>query len=194
MRRVCRIIVVGEGWRDSRFARSFFEAANIDPRKLETRVNPGGSGHDWVKREFVEAVAAVQCFREGRGVVGLLDEDGQGVAHRRGAVNARLTERDLPLLDAADGRCLLLPMRNLETWLYWLEGQRSGQAWPVDENTDYKHSTPAGIARLKLDDVCRPAGEYLHTLNHLAPPAGCPAMLADALQQLRHFVAATSRG
>src|SRR5712672_3290304 len=109
MARVFKIILVCEGWRDSRFARAFLESAGVDTRKIDLKVNPGGSGHDYVKREFVEAVAELERFREGRGVLGLLDEDGQGVETRRREITTQLTQRGLPLLDAAEGRCLLLP-------------------------------------------------------------------------------------
>lgn len=189
MSRVCRIILVCEGWRDSRFARGFL-SESVHARKIENKVNPGGSGHDWVKNEFVEAVADLQRFREGRGVLGLLDEDGQGLANRRREVTEKLAARNLPPLDDADGRCLLLPMRNLETWLYWLESQSNGRGWSINESDDYKNNRPAGISDKDTDGICGRAGVYLHTLNHTSLPAGCPPMLAEALRQLRTFLKA----
>ena len=171
MSRVCRIVLVCEGWRDSRFARSFLEAS-VDPRKIEDRRNPGGSGHDWVKDEFVEGIADLQRFREGRGVLGLLDEDGQGVANRRKEVAKRLAERDLPPLADNAGRCLLLPTRNLETWLYWLESQRNGRGWVINEEDDYKTKRPAGISDKETDGFCRPAGAYLHSEPNQKGPGG----------------------
>src|SRR5438445_13170724 len=117
MTRVCRIILVCEGWRDSAFARGFLAASGIDSRSVEPKVNPGGSGHDWVKRKFVEEVANLARFSEGRGVLGLIDEDGQGVADRECLVAEGLAARNLPAIGASDGRCLLVPARNLEPWL-----------------------------------------------------------------------------
>lgn len=187
MSRVCEIVLVCEGWRDSRFARSFLEAAGVDPRKIDPKVNPGGSGHDWVKAEFVEAITDLKRFREGHGVLGLLDEDGCGVAKRRGEITKRLTERGFTL-NAASGRCLLLPARNIETWLYWLEGQRTGQAWGINETDNYKTNRPPGVSEKQTNGFCSSAGAYLHTLNDRALPSGCPPMLADALQQLRAFL------
>jgi hypothetical protein len=188
MSRVCSIVLVCEGWRDSRFARSFLEAANIDARKIDVRQNRKGSGHDWVKTEFVEAVAEIQRFREGHGVLGLLDEDGQGVSQRRGDIARRLSELGLPALDAAAGRCLLLPTRNLETWVYWIEARRTGRDWAVNETDDYKMSRMPGVSEKETDLFCRSAGAYLHEMNHLDIPKNCPSMLADALRQLRGFL------
>jgi hypothetical protein len=105
----------------------------------------------------------------------------------------RLRERGLGPISAQDGRCLLLPTRNLETWLYWLTAQRGGFPSNVDETTDYKkEGPPAGLSRIG-NDHCRPAGEYLHTLNHAQTPNGCPLMLGLALGRLREFLNAVRR-
>jgi hypothetical protein len=192
MSRVCRIVLVCEGWRDSAFTRGFLKAAGIS-RGVEPRTNPGGSGHDWVKRTFAEEVADLGRFSEGRGVLGVLDEDGKGSILRESEVAEHLAIRGLPKLAAHEGRCLLLPARNLETWLYWLTGQRRSEHIPVDETADFKAGgPPAGVRRIGNED-CRPAGEFLHTLDHTRLPNGCPAMLREGLTRLRQFLSATRR-
>ena len=188
MSRVSKIILVHEGWRDSAFARGFLGAAGIDGRVIDPRPNPGGSGHDWVKNQFAAEVANLMRFSEGRGVLGLLDEDGKGVAELEHEVEEVLKARSLPPISAQQGRCLLLPTRNLETWLYWLTSQRRGSAMEVDEVTDYKKGGPTGNAPRLRDQDCRPAGEALHRLNHAQPPQGCPPMLVQALGNLRKFL------
>jgi len=190
MSRICRIILVCEGWRDSAFARGFLETAGVG--QVDPHPNPGGCGHDWVKTKFVEEVANLKRFSEGRGVLGLLDEDGQGVRIRLGEVNTRLQAVGLPPLNEVDGRCLLLPTRNIETWLYWLKAQRNGQPVAVDETTNYKSTEPPGVSKISGAD-CRPAGEYLHSLNHAALPTGCPPMLGQSLGRLRAFLNAARR-
>jgi hypothetical protein len=188
MARVCNIILVCEGWRDSAFARGFLESSGN--RKIYPKVNPRGSGHGWVKNQFVEEVANLTRFSEGRGVLGLLDED--GVSERERDIAGVLRDRNLGLLSASDGRCLLLPTRNLETWLYWLKSHQNGTIVSIDETTDFKKQPPTGVAR--IDDVdCRPAGEHLHTLDHTRLPEGCPSMLCKGLAQLREFVDAVRR-
>ena len=186
MSRVSKIILVCEGWRDSAFARGFLTAAGIDGRAIDPRPNPGGSGHDWVKNQFVAEVANLIRFSEGRGVLGLLDEDGKGVTERQREVEEALEARNLALLSAQEGRCLLLPTRNLETWLYWLTALRRGSSLAVDEVTDCKTNRPGDVPRI-LDEDCRPAGAALHKLNHKNPPQGCPPMLVRALGYLREF-------
>ena len=193
MSRVSKIILVHEGWRDSAFPRGFLVAAGVDSRAIESRPNPGGSGHDWVKNQFVGEVANLIRFSEGRGVLALLDEDGKGAAEREREVEEALKVRRLPSISARAGRCLLLPTRNLETWLYWLSAQRRGSPMEVDEVTDYKRDRPPGdVPRIQNAD-CRPAGEALHRLNHAEPPQSCPPMLVRALGYLRAFVNAVRR-
>jgi len=190
MPRVCHIILVCEGQRDSAFARGFLEASGN--RKIYMQVNPKGSGHDWVRSQFVHEVANLTKFSEGRGVLGLLDEDGQGTSERENEIAEALRERNLGAISASDGRCLLLPTRNLETWLYWLKSHQSGTFISIDETTDFKRQPPTGVKRIG-DGDCRPAGEFLHTLDHTRLPEGCPPMLRKGLEQLRDFVVAVRR-
>jgi hypothetical protein len=190
MARVCNIILVCEGWRDSVFARGFLEASGN--RRIHERRNSRGSGHGWVKSQFVAEVASLTRFSEGWGVLGLLDEDGQGASAREKEIEEVLRTQKLDSLSAKDGRCLLLPTRNLETWLYWLKSHQNKTTVSIDEITDYKKQPPTGVMRIENQD-CRPAGEYLHTLDHTQLPEGCPSMLRKGLAQLRDFVKAVSR-
>ena len=189
MTRVCQITLICEDWRQSAFARGFLEKANVGNRVYETR-NPGGSGHDWVKTKFFNEVQNLTRFAEGRGVLGLIDEDGQGVTTREHQVVTPLKELGISL-GPDKGKCLLIPTRNIETWLYWLVGHKNGRSIQVDEITDYKNAPPRGEKIHNHD--CRPAGQYLHSLNHVGLPTGCPSMLMQALDDLREFLKAVRR-
>ena len=160
---------------------------------IDRHENPGGSGHGWVKARFVQEVANLRRFSEGRGVLGLLDEDGQGAGAREQEINVLLMARGLPDISAGDGRCLLLPTRNLETWIYWLRAHQGGVRVEVNETTDYKKTgPPAGLSGISRDD-CSLAGNYLHDLSHSSLPASCPPMLGKALNHLRAFLDAVRR-
>jgi hypothetical protein len=190
MAKVCKIVLVCEGRRDSAFARGFLERSG-NWRILDRR-NQRGSGHSWVRTQFVEEVATLARFAEGWGVLGLLDEDGQGPLARENEIEDDLRARKLGPLSAGEGRCLLLPTRNLETWLYWLKSRQNGAVVSLNETTDFKKQSPIGIAHIE-DRDCRPAGEYLHTLDHTQLPEGCPSMLRKGLANLRDFVNAVRR-
>ena len=192
MSRVCKIILICEGFRDSAFARAFLKEAGIDPRTIEPKTNPRGSGHDWVKAQFIEEVANLNRFAEGRGVLGLLDEDGQGVDVRKKQVADLLQTKNLPAIAPNQGRCLLLPTRNIETWLYWLIARRDNISININQVSNYKTQAPVGMSKI-ADKHCRPAGEYLQTLDHTRLPNGCPLMLAQSLVELRDFLNSVRR-
>lgn len=194
-RRVCSIVVVGEGPADIAFMSGFFDVVNIGNRQRQTRQNPRGKGSafDFVRETLWREVEALQRYREGRGVVGMIDEDGQGVETRRSWVSEFKPAAALPDLDCAGGRCLLIPRRNLETWTYWLNGQRENAPFEVSEEENYKTRKP-GPATRRLDSAdFRAGGRHLATLDHTAPPVGMPPELRNALSSLRGFVSAVRR-
>ena len=189
MARVCRIVLVTEGWEDSAFLKGFFESAGMG-RSITTKENPRseGSGFSFVREIFVDEVYALGRFNEGRGVLALMDEDGQGVENRVSWVADLLASRELPAADCANGRCLLLPKRNLETWVFWLTGARQSQNRNVTETDNYKHCNPVLVS-----SDWRAAGSHLHSLNHTTPPNGMPPELIIALGKLRQFAQAVRR-
>lgn len=64
MARICRIVVVCEGWEDSAFLAGFLENSGIRDG-VESRKNPKGkgSGFDYVRDVFAKEVRALQQFR-----------------------------------------------------------------------------------------------------------------------------------
>ena len=74
--------------------------AGVEARSIDPKTNPGGSGHDWVKTQFAQEAANLAGFAEGRGVLGLLDEDGRGATVRQQEVAGRLRERGLGPISA----------------------------------------------------------------------------------------------
>jgi hypothetical protein len=189
MSRVCTITLVCEGWEDKRLVRAFLDKA-IQAR-VNARPNLMGCGYEWVIKEFVQEVRNLGRFSEGRGVIGVIDEDGLG-SDRRNHINRLLHDQALPDIEASKGRCLLLAIRNIETWAYWLKANRLNQSIEVDEISNYKNAAPDGVEKLKTTDW-RDAGNHLHQLDHTNMPGTCPAGLVLGLQELRAFVQAVRR-
>jgi hypothetical protein len=194
MARVCRIVLVCEGWEDVAFLKGFFTEAGIK-LGIEARKNPRGRGcgFDYVREIFAQEVQLLGRYHEGRGVLAMIDEDGKGVEVRRSSVTSLLEPKDLPRLDCSQGRCLILPKRNIETWIYWLTGAKINDTWQVSETDDYKKTRPAGATRALENEDWRVAGRKLHSINHTTPPAGMPAELLVTLNNLRKFIQAVKR-
>lgn len=187
MARVCRVVVVTEGWEDSAFLTGFLERAGVRNAECIKSPKGRGSGFTFVRETFANEVEALAKFSEGRGVLALMDEDGQGTDVRYSWVSSLLANRNLPAPDCASGRCLMLAKRNIETWVYWLTGARMNEKCQVDEVSNYKNAMPAGASRSLDGKDWRIAGRHLHSLDHTIPPAGMPPELAIALGKLRQF-------
>ena len=191
MARVCRITLVCEGWEDSAFLEGFLASSGINKGIVCTKNPKGkGSGFDYVRKVFAEEVKALSRFQEGRGVLALMDEDGQGIVGRRDWVATQLSGLSLPQVDCKEGRCLILAKRNIETWVYWLTGARLNQDWEVSETENYKNRRPSGASRNLDNKDWREAGRKLQSINQTTPPVGMPPELVSSLGQLRSFVQA----
>lgn len=195
MARVCRIVLVCEGWEDSAFLEGFLGSAGIPDRNIDRKTNPKGkgSGFDHVRKIFAKEVEALNRFREGHGVLAIMDEDGKGVENRRAWVASHLHSLRLAGMDCTQGRCLVLTKRNIETWVYWLTGVRLSENWDVSESDDYKASQPATANRSLEKGDWRSAGKQLHSINHTNPLASMPPELLASLGQLRNFIQAVRR-
>jgi hypothetical protein len=146
--------------------------------------------------------ARLQSHKSGAryGILAIIDEDGKGLAQRRGIADKALTDCGLLGTDANDGRCLILPMRNVETWMVWLaRWQAAGSPTspgtfasytPVDEANDYKKWRNQAGDPLAKEPVGNPyqVGKILATLNPTAPPAATPPALREAIKPLGEFL------
>ena len=194
---VCEIVIVCEDRRHSRFVRAFLAAANVKGRIVTHQSTAGrGSAFDYVLDRYVEESRLLTRYREGHGLIGILDDDGHGPKRRR-ALEDKLKAAGLGELSPDAGRCLLIPARNIETWLYWLTAKIQGWALNIEETVNYKDGPggkpPDGAPRRIAFEDCQPAGNHLHELDHTKLPDDCPPQLAGALQSLREFLRAVKR-
>jgi len=202
MPQVCQIVVVPEDSDHAALARGYLAERGVTQRKYYvTRKWTGKNGNfDKVREWFIEEVRLQSKGLRRFGVIALMDEDGQSLAARRQAVTDELARLKLPPLDASQGRLLVLPVRNVETWLVW------GARWhaagrptspgtpanypPVDETHDYKkwrtcdgqalpHESQLGAFQL---------GRVIAALNPLAPPPGLPLALQAILRPWGAFL------
>jgi len=130
----------------------------------------------------------------------LIDEDGKGLDARRNEIRDELNRLGLPDINPSEGRCLVLPMRNVETWMVWAArwqnaGCPSSPAAPpsyppVDELNDYKRfRTPSGNV-VQKEPLARAylVGKAIAKLNPVTPPSGLPPALQAILQPLIDFL------
>ena len=199
MSRHCKIVVLPEDSCHADLARGYFRGRNVNERAYELQRKWTGRNGNYaaVLRWLSEEVDLQNHPTSPRyGIVALIDEDGQGIEARRTAVRTALTARGLPLIDPNQGRCLILPMRNVETWMVWAArwqaaGNPGSPTGPisydlVSEEDDYKRlRTRAGDPLPKEAKMAAyRVGKIIAKLNPTSPPAGTPPALREILKPL----------
>ena len=203
MTRHCKIIVLPEDSRHADLARGFFRGRNVNERAYELqRKWTGRDGNNAAVVRWLCEEAKLQSRRTSAryGILAIIDEDGKGLVQCRTEINKALSDSRLPETDPNEGRCLILPKRNVETWMVWLarwqtsgspsSPDTTGSYTPVDETSDYKKwRSEAGepVPKESMADAYQ-VGKILATLNPAVPPAATPAALREALKELGQFL------
>jgi hypothetical protein len=98
----------------------------------------------------------------------MIDADTQSVARRWQELESGLVEAHLTKRGVTEAIAVLIPKRNIETWILCLTGSE------VDEETDYK-------GRVDIDKNIRSAAKSLFEWSR--PNFQIPVMRVDSLQQ-----------
>ena len=104
------------------------------------------------------------------------DADTLSVDERRRRLSASLNLVDEPEAGPGEAVALLIPCRNIETWIYYLSGE------DVDETTEYRHLDRAGD--------CQPAVDRLVAWyrSGWTLPDDCPDSLRRAVEELKRIL------
>jgi hypothetical protein len=104
----------------------------------EIRVHRSPSGHgsadNWARKRFVEETKEYRRrqARARSALVVMIDADSSTVQHRFHQLDQALTQNGMPIVADGDKIARLVPKRNVETWILWLNETA------VDEESDYK--------------------------------------------------------
>jgi hypothetical protein len=203
MSRHCKIVVLPEDSCHADLARGYFQGRKVSEKAYDLRRKwTGKNGNNAaVLRWLCEEVRRQNHPGSPRyGIIALIDEDGRGLGACQTAVRTALTDLGLPAIDPNGGRCLILPMRNVETWMVWAArwqaaGSQSSPTGPVaydlvSEEDDYKKlRNPNGnpIPNEPKMEASQ-AGKLIAKLNPACPPAGTPPALREIPQPLSDFL------
>ena len=202
MPRVCNIIVIPEDTDHANVARGYFHGRNVDDRAYQVYQKwTGKNGNfDRVRQWVVENVRAQARKLRRFGIIAMIDEDGTGPTARRQRISGELRNLMLPDFDPCQGRLLVLPVRNVETWMVWgarwdaagrLTSPTSPAAFPaVDETHDYKRRRTISGQLLPSEPQMQAfaLGCAIAELNPANPPAGVPPALAAILRPWSDFL------
>lgn len=161
MSRPSLVIVLGEDRRHQNFARGVLKEAGYDLRDIYPCSLPAGrgAGEQYVRKQLPAQVLAFRrrTAKAKTALVVLVDADTKSTGEVRRMLSDELRAQKMDPIGAKDRAAVLVPRRNIETWVVVLDGETA------DETNDYRGRVSDG----KL----QPAGrEFLSRLK----AAPCP--------------------
>ena len=167
-----RITLLSEDSQTDAFVRRFLKRRKFAGRDIRTLPLPSGrqSGEQWVRERYPKELRAIRR-RQGAYLIVVTDADIQSTAVRRAQLDAACDDSETPKRDAGDPVLVIVPRRNIETWLEYLGGTT------VDENTTYR--------KLKRESDYATQADNLYRMCHEAQrlDEGAPPSLREACEE-----------
>jgi hypothetical protein len=179
--RIANKIILAEDREQQNLVRRYLERCGHNTRDLRLVALPakttGGSGEKYVRDQYVGQVRASRSSRGKRAsalLIVIVDADSETTAARASQLSAALNTAGEATLSGHEPIVLLIPKRNVETWIRALLGNA------VDEETDYKKPTPTSVEIRNSADKL-----YKHTRPGASLPTGHPQSLAHSIPEWR---------
>ena len=173
-KRKVSLVICCEDKQQECFARRFLKGLGWDYRQLFFRINSAGkgSGEQWVREKFAKELNIYHTKQWTYAIIAIIDGDTKGVEGRITQFNNICREKRVPVRSNNDAVAIIVPTRNIETWIHYLNGET------VDEETVYP--------KLKFESECQSAVDNLVTMckgNGLSQDA--PPSLHSACEEYR---------
>lgn len=161
-----RITLLCEDSQTDSFVRRFLKRRNFHGRDVRTLPLPEGrqSGEQWVRERYPAELRTIRG-RQGAYLIVVTDADDRSTNDRRRQLEAACREQNVPARTGADPVILIVPRRNIETWLAYLDAGNE-----VDEAKTYprlKRERDCDRHAGTLFGMCRDARQ----LDAAAPPS-----------------------
>ena len=167
-----RVVLLCEDLQTDAFVRRFLRHRNFRNRDIDTRPLPSGrqSGEQWVREEYPDELRAIRG-RQNAYLIVVTDADTNTTAARRAQLDAACRREGVRQRDDRDPVLVIIPRRNIETWLAYLGGA------PVDEGREYR--------KLKRDGDCVAQADALFRMCHddQRLDEGAPPSLREACEE-----------
>lgn len=169
-----RVVLLCEDNQHETFVRRFLSAMGWNTRELYVVKSPSASGaaEQFVRERFPDELAAYHQRKNSAAsaLIAIIDADSKTVYERKGELEDASRQNSVPFRSADDAVALLVPKRNIETWIkYLMEGE-------AEEDKAYP--------KLQRQRECREAVEKLVELcRQKNQPEGKVMSLADACNE-----------
>lgn len=159
-----KMVVVCEDLQQRVFVYRLLKAFGLH-RRTRFEVATKGAADQWVRQSYPDEVAAYRAATMAVGLLTAIDADENTVQYRYQQLNEELDAKGLDRRKPDEQICLLVPKRNIETWIYALLGNN------VNESESYP--------KLEKESDCQPAVKELVQFVR----KDCPEDLIPSLQR-----------
>jgi hypothetical protein len=136
MSRAALVVILGEDQnkRHQNLIRKYLKARGFADRQIRDLAVPVGEtpGISFVLSRFASEVHDLRAVAYSRGLVVVIDADDREVSERKAQLEQKLREAGESLRAEDEAIAIVVPKRNVETWIWYLDGNA------VDEITNYK--------------------------------------------------------
>lgn len=143
-----RITVLCEDKQHEAFVRRFMKRRNRDVYVVPRPST--GAGERFVRDQFPVYLDAVR--KRGGILVTMIDGDRHSTAQRLKQLDDACRQREVLPLRPEDNAVVFVPVRNIETWLYYLNGKEVNETDPYPRLNRERDCKPLVIA---LDEMCK---------------------------------------
>ncbi|MDD2260873.1 MAG: hypothetical protein PHW20_01270 [Clostridia bacterium] len=166
-KRKATLAIICEDTQQECFARKFLYRMGWNNRQLRVVKNPSGrgSGEQWVREKYAQELANYRRSHVNYAFMAIVDGDNHGVRGRIKQFDNKCIELEFPVRDPKDQVAIIVPTRNIETWISYLEGKQ------VDETSSYP--------KLHFESDCQAA---VDTLLRYCKRSGLPSEAPGSLQ------------
>ncbi|MFZ4856804.1 MAG: hypothetical protein ACOYL3_10445 [Desulfuromonadaceae bacterium] len=171
MAKLCsQTVILCEDVQQEVFIRQFLmKKKGYVQRQLRIKVCPAGkqAGEQFVRDRYPAELKALRqrTARAETSLLVMIDADKRSADATSKWLDAICTEQGVATREQNDKAAVLIPRRNIETWIHFLDGE------PVDEETEYK--------KLRWESDCKPG---VKRLFEICSKGECPADFPDSLK------------
>lgn len=173
-KRRVKLVLLCEDSQHEAFARRFLQGMGWNTRELRVEKSPSSSGsaEQWVRQRFPLELKVYRRRRQqaASALMTIIDADLKTGQDRMAEFEYECTTREIPFRKNDEAVAIVIPKRNIETWIHYLNG------YEVNDRDSY--------SRLDRERDCRPAVSQLVGLcrsTGLAPDA--PPSLTAACEE-----------
>lgn len=183
MRKYTQVVILCEDRQQEVFARYFLIKCGIDRKRIRVNIAPRGtgSGEQFVRENYPAEVKSLRSRSYlNISLLIMIDADPENsVGNRLAQLDDALARASLDRRHAGEKIALIVPKRNIETWIHYFNGT------DINETDDYP--------KLAKASDCKPAVEKAADCRNGTLPDNAPDSLKRACMELHRILPKASR-